>query len=97
MVPIYPGAILQIDCAMVAALLVDKVRDWRKAEVHTGPVPDIAKSKESPFEITYDHEQTSSKGQTTVPLAVRAGLDLKKGDEIAYEIDEILIILTRAG
>jgi antitoxin PrlF len=39
----------------------------------------------------------SSKGQTTVPLVVRAALDLKNGDEIAYEIGEILIILTKAS
>jgi hypothetical protein len=27
MVPVYPVAILQIDCALVAAMLVDKVRE----------------------------------------------------------------------
>ncbi len=39
----------------------------------------------------------SSKGQTTIPLAVRAALDLKKGDEIAYEIKENLILLTKVS
>jgi antitoxin PrlF len=39
----------------------------------------------------------SSKGQTTIPPAVRAALDLRKGDEIAYEIKENPVILTKAS
>jgi antitoxin PrlF len=39
----------------------------------------------------------SSNGQTTIPPAVRAALDLRKGDEIAYVIKENLIILTKAS
>jgi len=30
----------------------------------------------------------SSRGQTTIPLAVRAALDLKKGDEILWHQGE---------
>jgi antitoxin PrlF len=73
------------------------VRLWRKEEIQTGPIPDSAKSKESPFETPMITSKLSSRGQTTIPLAVRAALDLKKGDEIAYDIKENLIILTKAS
>jgi antitoxin PrlF len=39
----------------------------------------------------------SSRGQTTIPQPVRVALHLKEGDEIAYEIKENLVILTKAG
>jgi len=37
------------------------------------------------------------KAQTTIPQPVRAALDLKEGDEIAYEIKENLVVLTKAS
>jgi antitoxin PrlF len=39
----------------------------------------------------------TSKAQTTIPQPVRVALRLKEGDEIAYEIKENLVILTKAG
>ena len=39
----------------------------------------------------------TSKARTTIPKAVRAALDLKGGGEIAYEIKENLIVLTKAS
>ncbi len=39
----------------------------------------------------------TSKAQTTIPQPVRAALHLKEGDEIAYEIRENLVILTKAS
>jgi antitoxin PrlF len=39
----------------------------------------------------------STKAQTTIPQPVRAALRLKEGDELAYEIEENRVILTKAG
>ena len=39
----------------------------------------------------------TSKAQTTIPQSVRAALHLQEGDEIAYEIKENLVILTKAN
>jgi antitoxin PrlF len=39
----------------------------------------------------------STKAQTTIPQPVRAALRLKEGDELAYEIEEHRVILTKAG
>jgi antitoxin PrlF len=39
----------------------------------------------------------TSKSQTTIPQSVRAALHLKEGDEIAYEIKENTVILTKAS
>jgi antitoxin PrlF len=39
----------------------------------------------------------TSKAQTTILQAVRAALHLKEGDEIAYEIKENPVILSRAS
>jgi antitoxin PrlF len=39
----------------------------------------------------------TSKAQTTIPQPVRAALHLKEGDEIAYEIRDNLVILTKAS
>lgn len=38
----------------------------------------------------------TSKAQTTVPQPVRAALHLKPGDELAYEIDDQRVILSKA-
>ena len=38
----------------------------------------------------------TSKAQTTIPLPIRTALHLKAGDEIAYDIKENQVILTRA-
>jgi len=38
----------------------------------------------------------TTKAQTTIPQSVRAALRLKEGDEIAYEIEENRVILTKA-
>ena len=38
----------------------------------------------------------TSKAQTTVPQAVRTALGLKAGDELAYEIRDGRVILTKA-
>lgn len=49
--------------------------------------------------LTIDGMITSkltSKLQTTVPQAVRTALGLKRGDEIAYEIDGDRVILRKA-
>jgi antitoxin PrlF len=39
----------------------------------------------------------TSKAQTTIPQPVRTALHLKEGDEIAYEIKENLVVLTKAS
>jgi antitoxin PrlF len=39
----------------------------------------------------------TSKAQTTIPQPVRAALRLKDGDELAYEIEENRVILTKAS
>ena len=38
----------------------------------------------------------TSKGQTTVPQAVRAALKLAKGDELIYEISGDRVIITKS-
>lgn len=38
----------------------------------------------------------TSKAQTTVPQAVRVALGLREGDELAYEIADGRVILTKA-
>ena len=38
----------------------------------------------------------TSKGQTTVPRAVRAALGLREGERLAYEIDGDRVVLSRA-
>ncbi len=38
----------------------------------------------------------TSKAQTTVPQAVRLALGVREGDELAYEIQDGQVILTRA-
>lgn len=37
----------------------------------------------------------TSKAQTTIPQSVRAALDLKAGDELAYEIQDGRVIITK--
>jgi antitoxin PrlF len=39
----------------------------------------------------------TSKAQTTIPQAVRAALDLKQGDEIAYAIEDRRVVMTKAA
>ncbi len=39
----------------------------------------------------------TTKAQTTIPQPVRAALHLKEGDELAYEIGENRVILTKAS
>lgn len=39
----------------------------------------------------------TTKAQTTIPQPVRAALRLREGDEIAYEIEENRVILTKAN
>lgn len=39
----------------------------------------------------------TTKAQTTIPQPVRTALRLREGDEIAYEIVENRVILTKAG
>ncbi|MFZ5932452.1 MAG: type II toxin-antitoxin system PrlF family antitoxin [Pseudomonadota bacterium] len=39
----------------------------------------------------------SSKAQTTIPLAVREALRVRKGDAIAYHIEEGRVIMTRSA
>ena len=39
----------------------------------------------------------TSKAQTTVPQPVRTALGLRAGDEIAYEINDGRVILTKAA
>jgi len=38
----------------------------------------------------------TSKAQTTIPQPVRAALQLREGDEIAYAIEPDRVVLTRA-
>ena len=38
----------------------------------------------------------STKGQTTIPRAVRAALGLREGDRLGYEIEDGRVVLTRA-
>lgn len=38
----------------------------------------------------------TSKAQTTIPRPVRAALEIREGDEIAYEIEGDRVILTKA-
>lgn len=39
----------------------------------------------------------TSKAQTTVPQPVRAALQLREGDEIAYAIEESRVVITKAA
>ena len=39
----------------------------------------------------------TSKAQTTIPQPVRAALNLKQGDELAYQIANGRVILTKAA
>ena len=39
----------------------------------------------------------TSKAQTTIPQPVRNALNLREGDEIAYQIDAGRVILTKAA
>ena len=39
----------------------------------------------------------SSKGQTTVPVAIRRSLDLHPGDAIAYEVDGDKVSIQKAS
>jgi len=39
----------------------------------------------------------TTKAQTTIPRPVRAALELREGDEIAYEIQQGRVVLTRAA
>ena len=39
----------------------------------------------------------SSKAQTTLPRSVRAALDVKGGDQLAYEIKAGVVVLTKVG
>ena len=39
----------------------------------------------------------TSKAQTTIPLPVRAALQLREGDEIGYQINGDHVILVRVG
>ncbi len=39
----------------------------------------------------------TTKAQTTIPQPVRAALHLQPGDELAYEIDDQRVILTRSS
>lgn len=38
----------------------------------------------------------TTKGQTTIPQPVRAALHLQPGDELAYEIEDQRVIVTKA-
>ena len=38
----------------------------------------------------------TSKAQTTIPQPVRVALGLRKGDELAYQIDGNRVVVTRA-
>ena len=38
----------------------------------------------------------TTKAQTTIPQPVRLALNLKPGDELAYEIDQQRVIVTKA-
>jgi antitoxin PrlF len=38
----------------------------------------------------------TSKAQTTIPQAVRAALSVKEGDELAYQIEDGRVVVTRA-
>jgi antitoxin PrlF len=38
----------------------------------------------------------TSKAQTTIPQAVRAALQLREGDELAYRIEDGKVVLTKA-
>ena len=63
----------------------------------------VDESKEFPYFYMYRMyfedvmilSKLTSKAQTTIPAAVREALGLKPGDEVAYEIEEGRVILTR--
>jgi antitoxin PrlF len=54
-------------------------------------------SKEYSFEVPMITSKLTTKAQTTIPQPVRAALRLKEGDELAYEIEENRVILTKAS
>ena len=56
---------------------------------------DRRKRKEYPYRMITS--KISSKAQTTLPRAVRAALDVRDGDQLAYEIKDGVVILTKAG
>ena len=58
---------------------------------------DMPYSKEIPVEVPMITSKLTTKAQTTIPQPVRAALRLKEGDELAYEIEENRVILTKAS
>ena len=58
---------------------------------------DMPYSKEIPVEVPHDHEQADNQAQTTISQPVRARSSSKEGDELAYEIEENRVILTKAS
>lgn len=52
--------------------------------------------KEYPYEVLMITSKLTSKAQTTIPQPVRAALGLEVGDEVAYEIQNGCVILTKA-
>jgi len=58
---------------------------------------DMPYSKEIPVEVPMITSKLTTKAQTTIPQPVRTALRLKEGDELAYEIEENRVILTKAS
>lgn len=48
------------------------------------------------MEVPVITSRMTSKAQTTIPQAVRNALNLKPGDELAYQIEDGRVVLMRA-
>jgi antitoxin PrlF len=57
----------------------------------------LDKRKEFPYIILMILSKLTSKAQTTIPQAVRAALHVGAGDELAYQIEDGRVILTKAS
>ena len=57
----------------------------------------LGAGKEFPYNRLVITSKLTTKAQTTIPRPVRAALELREGDEIAYEIQPGRVVLTRAN
>ncbi len=51
--------------------------------------------KDNPYETLMITSKLTTKAQTTIPQPVRSALQLEVGDEVAYEIQDGRVILTK--
>ena len=59
--------------------------------------PPVEGGKEIPYHSRMIKSKLTAKAQTTIPQPVRDALRLRVGDEIAYEIQDGRVVLTKAS